>query len=1198
MRPTFFPFYLQTAVKTAIIRFLNFEKTKSMKKKGLYNNVLCVRFSKKKILLMLNWIFVLSFIGCLQVSAASYSQSRKVALELRQVRLKEALMILESKGKFRLLYSEEDLPVNKSITLINNDILVSDALNLLLMDTGLKFQSLEGDLVVIRPEAMRADVIVKGQVTDAKGLPLPGVSVKLKNTPVATSTDVAGRFNLKVPENGTLAFSFMGYVTQEIAVGGQAVINVRLVENSQALSEIVVVGYGTQKKAVVSGAVTSVKGTDLAKTPTANLSNSLAGRLPGVTAVQTSGEPGYDGSTIRIRGVNSLGNNNALIVIDGVPNRAGGLERINPNDVESVSVLKDASAAIYGSRAANGVILITTKQGKSGKPLLSYEFSYGLQQPTRTPKMASSPQYAEILNELNIFGADLPTNQWAAAWQAFNTTGSYTRPDNGNVLSAAYRPDEMQKLREGSDPLRYPNTDWFGTTLKTWSPQKKHNLQINGGAENIKYLISLGYLDQDGYYEHSATGYQQYDLRINLETNINKYVTATLGITGREEVRNYPTVGAGDIFRMLMRGKPTEPEVWPNGLPGPDIEFGFNPYVITTDLTGYNRDRRDYFQSTGKIEIKVPGVDGLKVTGTASVDKFSGRQKNWQTPWTLYYWDKKSFEPDGVTPVLTGSVRSQRTDASLSETAGEQLAVNLTGLINYDRKIGEHNLALMAGVTREKVDNDAFAASRRYFISTALQELLAGSDKEQTITNPATEPYNLFRRARLSYFGRVGYNYKEKYLAEFLWRADGSYIFPEDRRFGFFPGVSAGWRISEESFFKDHVGFVDNLKLRASWGQMGAEAYFGDALAEYQYLSTMGFGNYITNNQQTQTLHENRVPNLSFGWEVANNSNIGLDAAFLGNRLNLEFDYFSNKRTKILISRANSIPGSSGITDKLPPVNLGKVNNKGFEFKIGYSDKVGDLNYSVSVNGGYAKNKIIFWDETPGAPEWQRSTGMPTGTQLVYEYTGVFRDQAEIDANKIDYSAFTGRLLPGDMKFRDVNGDGKINGDDQVRLDRTNTPTFTGGFNLSLQYKNFDFSALIQGATGGVQSVGLTESGDIGNFLEWSYRNRWTIDKPSSEFPRLSNRGQTYFTDLNIAGNNTYWIRNNNYVRIKNVELGYTLPGDICKKIGLSALRVYVNGLNLFTFDKIKIWDPESTNSSAQYYPQARVINSGIKATF
>lgn len=1040
------------------------------------------------------------------------------------------------------------------------------------------------------------DIVVKGTVTDAKG-PIPGVSVKLKGGAATTVTDGSGKFSIKVPEDATLVFTYVGYVDQEVQVKNQASINVRLLENNQNLTEVVVVGYGTQRKAVVSGAVASVKGTELAKSSSVNLTNSLAGRLPGVTALQGSGEPGYDGSTIRIRGINSLGNNNALIVIDGIPNRAGGIERLNPNDIESVSVLKDASAAIYGSQAANGVILITTKLGKLGKPQFSYDFSYGLQQPTRIPKMANSTQYAEILNELNIFGSDLNPNEWSAAWNSFKTNGTYLST-GGKTINAAYKPDEIRKLDDGSDPLRYPNTDWFKTVFQNWSPQQRHNVQINGGSENVKYLASLGYLDQDGYYKNSATGYKQYDMRFNLEAKLSKYITTTLGVTAREEDRNFPTVGAGDIFRFLMRGRPTEIAIWPNGLPGRDIEYGYNPVVSTTDLTGYNKDVRDYFQTTGKVEIKIPGVEGLKVTGTAAIDKYSGRQKNWQLPWTLYDWDKKTFEADGVTPVLAGTVRSQYTDPRLRETAGGQLAINLTGMINYDKKINDHTIGLMAGVTREKVNNDGFTAFRRYFISSSVQELLAGDEREQSIGNNPGDPNNLFNRARLSYFGRAGYNYKEKYLAEFLWRVDGSYIFPTDRRFGFFPGVSVGWRLSEEPFFKDNVKFINNLKLRGSWGQMGAEAYFGDALQEYQYLSLMNFGTYIFNDLVTKSLTEGKVPNFNFGWEVANNTNIGLDASFLNNKLSLEFDYFYNKRTNILISRGGSVPESSGITDRLPPVNLGKVNNKGFEFKLSYNDQVGDLNFGVSVNGGYAKNKIIFWDETPGAPEWQRSTGRVTSSWLVYDYDGVFKDQAEISANKLNYSALTNNLRPGDMKFKDINGDGKINADDKIRLDKNGTPTFTGGVNFNVQYKGFDLSVLIQGATGGMQIVGLTESGDIGNFLEWSYQNRWSIDNPSSVNPRLSNRGATYYTDSNNALNNTYWLRSNNYIRLKNVELGYTLPNKLVEKVGLNSVRVYANGLNLATLDKIKIWDPESTNSSGQYYPQARVINMGIKAAF
>lgn len=1042
---------------------------------------------------------------------------------------------------------------------------------------------------------LKKDIVINGSVIDQSGGPIPGASVKIKGQTGGVVADANGKFSIKVPENAILIVSYLGYVAQEVKVNGQSTLSIRLLENSQDLSEVVVVGYGTQKKAVVSGAVTAVKGTELAKSPAVNLTNSLAGRLPGVTALQSTGEPGYDGSTIRIRGTNSLGNNNALIVIDGIPDRAGGLERLNPNDIESVSVLKDASAAIYGARAANGVILVTTKLGKSGKPQFSYDFSYGLQQPTRIPKMANSVQYAEILNELKVY--DLNPTEWTAAWNSLKTSGTYVATD-GKTVNAAYTPDEIAKFANGSDPLRYPNTDWFKTVFKNWSPQQRHNVQINGGSENVKYLASLGYLDQDGYYKKSATGYQQYDMRLNLEAKLSKYITTTLGVSAREEVRNFPTVGAGDIFRFLMRGRPTDVAVWPNGLPGKDIEYGYNPVVSTTDITGYSRDTRDYFQTTGKIEILIPGIDGLKVTGTAAIDKYWGRQKTWQLPWMLYDWDEKTFEADGVTPVLTGTIRSPYADPRLRETAGGQLATNLTGLINYDKKFGDHTIGLMAGVTREKVDNDGFTAFRRYFLSPGIEELLAGDEKEQSLGNDLTGINSLFKRARLSYFGRAGYNYKEKYLAEFLWRVDGSYIFPKNRRFGFFPGLSVGWRLSEENFFKNNIKFINNFKIRASYGQMGAEAYFGDVLQEYQYLSLMSFGNYVFNDAIIKSLYEGKVPNLDFGWEVANNFNVGFDAAFLKNKLSLEFDYFFNRRTKILINRGNSVPESSGITDRLPPVNLGKVNNKGFEFKLSYNDQVGDLSYTLSVNGGYAKNKIIFWDETPGAPEWQRSTGRVTNSWLVYDYDGVFKDLAEINANKIDYSALTNQLRPGDMKFKDTNNDGKINGDDKIRLDQNGAPTFTGGFNINLQYKGFDLSVLFQGATGGKQIIGLTESGDIGNFLEWSYKNRWSIDNPSATDPRLSNRGSTYYTDGNNALNNTYWLRSNNYLRLKNIELGYTLPATLVQKVGLNSVRFYANGINLLTLDKIKIWDPESTNSSGQYYPQARVINFGLKAVF
>ncbi|MEO6287825.1 MAG: TonB-dependent receptor [Dyadobacter sp.] len=1049
--------------------------------------------------------------------------------------------------------------------------------------------------MLVMAGAYAQDVTVKGKVNDEQGQGLPGVSVVAKGTSVGTVTDLEGNYSVSVPGSTTLVFSFIGYITQEIPLGSKTSLDVKMLSDTKALEEVVVVGYGTAKKATLTGSVTAVKGAELQKAPAANLSNTLGGRLPGVSAVQGSGEPGYDGSAIRIRGTNSLGNSNALIVVDGVPNRSGGLDRINPADIESISVLKDAAAAIYGSRAGNGVILITTKRGKTGKPTLSYDMNFGMAQPTRTPEMSNAAEYATIRNELQIYD-NLPVGQWGGALQGFNTNGAYTRTDNGNVLSAVFTPDDIKKFGDGSDPLLHPNTDWYGSVIRNWSPQQRHNLQLTGGSDNIRYLASLGHINQDGNYVNSATGYKQYDMRINLDTKINKYVSANLGLTLREEFRRFPNGGgAGDIFRMLMRGKPTEIAIWPDGRPGPDIENGQNPAVITTNTTGYNHDKRDYIQTNGTIEILIPGVEGLKVTGMAAIDKQLRRQKSFQKPWTLYFWDKKTFEADGVTPLLTGTVRSTFSDPRLTENASQEQSVQLTGQVSYEKSINSHNFNVMAGIQREKVDADGFFAYRRYFISPVVDQLFAGGNAEQNIDN-----FDLFKRARLSYFGRAGYNYKEKYLAEFLWRVDGSYVFPKQGRFGFFPGVSAGWRISEEDFWKGNINFMNNVKIRGSWGQMGAEPYLlgTETLAEYQYLSTMGFGSYVINDQVAKTLLETRVANSNFTWEVANNSNFGIEGTLFHDKVAFEFDYFVNNRSNILIPKIGSTPSSAGIDGKLPPQNLGKLQNKGWEFKLSYDGSHDDFTYSFSVNGGYAKNKIKYWDETPGAPSYQRTTGKPYNAFLAYQYGGVFKDQAEIDANTIDYKGITGSIRPGDMKFKDVSGDGKITADDKVRSEKTNRPQFTGGASINLGYKAFDLSVLFQGTLGGLQYIGQTESGDIGNYLQYAYDHRWTIDNPSSTEPRLANRNNTYYTNFDNAGANTYYLRSNNYLRLKNIELGYNLPSEIGKKIGLGNFRVYVNGLNLITIDKIKIWDPEATSTNGQYYPQSRVLNAGVRVTF
>lgn len=1048
------------------------------------------------------------------------------------------------------------------------------------------------------PGHFQQDKTVKGRVTDEQNNPLSDVSVLQKGTNNGTITSASGDYTITVPGNAVLVFTSVGFTDQEITVGDKSTISLQLKSLTQNLTDVVVVGYGTQKKVTVTGSVTQVKGTDLDKSPSTNLSNSLAGRLPGVTAMQRSGEPGYDGSTIRIRGTNTLGNSSPLVVIDGVPDRAGGLERLNPADIESMSVLKDASAAIYGARAANGVILVTTKQGKTGKPVVSYDFNKGWQQATILPEMGNSAHYAELLNEQTLFG-NVPYQEWTAAWDAFKATGSYTKLD-GNKVNAYYTPDDVAKFADGSSPLTHPNTDWYKTVFKDWSGQQQHNLQVSGGSESVKYLASIGHQQQDAYYINSATGYKQYDLRLNLEAKVNKYITTTIGITGREEYRFFPTVGAGDIFRMLIRGKPTEIAKWPNGQPGIDIENGHNPVAITTGTTGYDRDRRDYIQTNGQIDITNPWVKGLKLTLQGAVDKYIRRTKRYATPWALYNWDKVSFEADGVTPKLTRTIRSTFTDPQLTQSDEAELRINLVAMLNYERTINDdHTIGIMAGTQKETREGDNFNAFRRNFISPNLQVLNVGGTAQQNVGGSGYE------RARLSYFGRAAYNFREKYLAEFLWRYDGSYIFPESGRFGFFPGILVGWNITKEDFMQN-VGFLNNLKIRASYGQMGNDLVeFNGVLQEYAFLPLYALGTRVVNGQVVRSLTEPRVPNTDFTWEVANNANIGLEGTMLNNKVSFEFDVFKNERKQILIPRSGSTPQSSGISGKLPPVNAGIVKNSGFEFNVGYNGQVSDVVFRVSFNGAYTKNKVVFWDENPGVPAHQRATGHPFGTNgnafLAYQYDGVFKDAAEIAANQIDYTAATNSLRPGDMKFKDISGpdgkpDGKINSLDQVRLDKTRDPKFTAGLNLNISYRSFDLSALFQGAAGGFQLLNFNETGEFGNWLDYSYNNRWSVENPSSVHPRLVSRTNTYYTGG--FRNNTYWLRDNNYLRFKNIELGYTLAPDILRKIGISKFRVYASGLNLITWEKMDIWDPEGTAENGYVYPQSKILSLGARVTF
>ena len=481
---------------------------------------------------------------------------------------------------------------------------------------------------------------IKGIVVDATGEPLIGVNVSVKGTTIGIITDIDGKYTLEVPTNATLVFSYIGYRTQELSVGNQTTINITMQEDTQNIDEVVVVGYGVQKKETVTGSVSTLKGDDLVKSPVANLSNAIAGKMSGVVTYQRSGEPGYDGATIRIRGSNTLGNNDPLIVIDGVAARAGGLERLDPNEIETMSVLKDASAAIYGARAANGVILITTKKGRAGKkPEFTYSFNQGWSKPTNLPEMCDAVEYSELMNELYMNKAMLNP-----AKNNGQTMGEYT----------LFRtPEEIELYRNGNDPWRYPNTDWYAATFKNWSPQRVHNASLEGGSDKYQYFVNFGHKYTDGLYHKSANNYKQFNLRMNVDAQFNDYIKVGAQLMGRQENRNFPSQGAGDLLWFTSRGRPTDQAYWPNGLPGPAQEYGRNPVVACTDETGYTHDKRYYIQSNAKVEITQPWIEGLKLTASVSYDKYLKQSKTWFQPWTLYDWDKVSYEADGKTPKLT-----------------------------------------------------------------------------------------------------------------------------------------------------------------------------------------------------------------------------------------------------------------------------------------------------------------------------------------------------------------------------------------------------------------------------------------------------------------------------------------------------------------------------------------------------------------
>jgi TonB-linked SusC/RagA family outer membrane protein len=976
---------------------------------------------------------------------------------------------------------------------------------------------------------------VTGTVYDQENNPVSGVTVLVKGSSKGTSTDAAGKFSIEVQNADVLVFSVLGHKVDEIPVKDRNTVDVKLNQYASSLDQAVVVGYGQKRKATLTGSVVSVSGKELQKSPVVDISNSLAGQLPGLISMNRQGEPGKDGAQILIRGLSTTGNTSPLVLVDNV--EYPDWQHLNANDIESISVLKDATAAIFGARAANGVILITTRRGTTGKPVINYSFNQGFSQPTRIPQMASSAQFAEYYNDY------------------LTQLGQPPR----------YTPEEIKKFADGSDPVNYPNVDWYHEVLKKTTTQSLQNMNIRGGTDNMKYSVSGSFGHQTGIFKGGSMDYKTYTLRANLDLRVNQYIKVGFDVNFLSDNGNYPAYD-GPFLYQLIPAMPTMPVFWPNGLPSAGFANA-NPRVLASSATGNFNNRDLRFQERGNFDITIPGIKGLSVNGFVVSSQGVTTNKNWNIPYYVYNYDP-------ATQVYTKVAGfSSPAAPTLTQIYGGTRSYLLDLQIRYARQFGDHNISAMVGGEQQEGYSSSFQAGRVNFPTSAIDELFAGSTTNQTNTGSSGET------ARQNIFGRAGYDYRSKYLADFTFRYDGSPNFPPGKRFGFFPCVSAGWRISQENFVKDAAPFIDELKIRASYGTIG-----NDQVPAFQYLSLYSFAsgyNFGQTPANSPGLVAGVSPNPNITWEVEKITNIGLSGSLWHGLLGFELDVFKQKRSNILASRGLAVPAFAAIS--LPNENFGVVENKGYELQLSTTKTFGDFTYKVAANVAFARNKVIDIAESSNVPAWQKQTGHILGAQKVYRTLGIFYTQAQFDA----YPKMVGAKL-GDLIYEDVNKDGAINASDQVLLDKSNTPEITFGTQISLSYKNFSLWSNFAGQSN-AWTFFYIQGRVNSNSLEDVIVNRWRPGDTHSKYPRLLTTGQQV---------STFWLKNAQYLRLKTLEIGYDLPRKWLTKFKLNSLRVYINGNNLLTLDQLKWFDPEGISNMGDFYPQSKIYNIGFNVSF
>ena len=962
--------------------------------------------------------------------------------------------------------------------------------------------------------------------------PLIGANVVVKGTTNGTVTDLDGKFTLEAAPNDILVISSIGFKSLEIKASDAAKGKITLQEDTQALDEVVVVGYGVQKKANLTGSVAHISAEAIESRSVASVSAALAGQIPGVTAIQSSGAPGSQTASITIRGTNSINGGSPLVIVDGVP---GSMNTIDPQDIESLTVLKDAaSSAIYGVQAANGVILITTKKGKKGdKARINYSGSVAWSSPVALLKFLGAGDYAMLYNEA-------------------------VKNENPNAI-LPYTEEDIQNYRNGT----LPDTDWYDETFKKNALETYHNLSINGGSEKTSYNASIGYTRQDGLID--VNKYDRFNGRISVDSDINKWLTAGLNVSGYRGTKNDGWEGYASLRQYCNRLAPIYPVYNDDGS---FYYSGLNNPVAHLNNTGFTRQVDQQLNATAYAKVNI--LPELNVKALFSVRN-----------------DTRNNE--GFKKLLEYGTGNNTFNSGLREGYQKYYDWNwytTQVLANYNKTFGKHSLTALAGFEQIYYNYKYTEATRKGGGNDELTESLNTLDKSsQTNKNGGHET------ARRSYFGRVQYDFNNKYLFEANLRADASSRFPKDSRWGYFPSVSAGWRITEESFVKDaDIKWLSNLKIRAGWGQTGNEELSDSYI--YPSIATYAYGSYMFGNSLYSTAYETRYVNSQLKWATVTNYEGAIEAGFLNNRLGFELAVYKKKTKDMLLY----LPVQGVLGMDAPAQNAGSMQNTGFDLSLFHNNRINkDFSYAVNLNIAYVKNKITDMcgteGENPDDSKYWYLEGYALGSFYGYEAIGYFNTEEELanDAKR------TGTEQLGDIKYRDLNNDGKIDAANDRKVIGKDKPSWTGGLNIALYYKDFDFSAFFQGAFDvygyytGESSYAFYNSGKV---LE-RHLDRWTPENHNASYPRITKDSQINFST------SSFWLQDASYVRLKNISLGYNIPSVLTQKIGIDKVKVYISGENLLTFSGLEGIDPEAPASNrGAYYGNVKKVSLGLKVSF